>query len=201
MEYTCFCSVNAHKSQITGWSLEAISSQLDDGDGWLVPNPEAWVDGLTEGGLEAVDEGHGLAHGVEGEGPPSVVQEHPYAGRIGRSDIQLIFVVAGRVAGVWAKEAPGLAVVPDAAAVPIAHPLDALVGDSDGSPLAAPVHFPVVSSSGQRLHTQDLGEGVKPGSAVMVGLGVPLEGSFPVPSWQVELPVGGVRVQSQRAGI
>lgn len=186
---------------MTRWSLEAVSSQLDDGDGWLVPNPEARVDGLTEGGLEAVDEGHGLAHGVEGEAPPSVIQEHPDAGRVGRGDLQLVFVVAGRVAGVWAEEAPGLAVVADAAAVPVAHPLDALVGDSDGSPLTAPVHFPVVSPSRQRLRTQDLGEGVKPGGAVVVGLGFPLEGSFPVPSWQVELPVGGVGVQSQLAGI
>lgn len=164
-------------------NLEAISSQLDDGDGWLIPNPEAWVDGLTEGGLEAVDEGHGFAHSVEGEGPPGVVQEHPYAWRIGRGDLQLIFVVARRVAGVWAKEAPTLAVVADAAAVPVAHPLDAPVGDPDGSSLATPVHFPVVSSSRQRLHAQNLGEGVEPGRAVMVGLGVPLEGSFPVPSW------------------
>lgn len=201
MEYTWFCSLNAHKSEITGWSLEAISSQLHDGDGWLVPNPEAGVDGFTEGGLEAVDEGHGIAHGVEGEGPPGVVQEHPYAWRVGRGDLQLIFVVAGRVAGVWAKEAPGLAVVADAAAVPVAHPLDALVGDSDGSPLAAPVHLPVVRSPRQGLRAQDLGEGVEPGRAVRVGLGVPLEGSFPVPSWQVELPVGCVRVQSQLAGI
>lgn len=158
-------------------------SQLDDGDGRLVPGPEAGIDGLAEGGLEAMDEGHAFTHSVEGEGPPGVVQKHPDAWRVGRRDLQLIFVVASRVAGVWAEEAPGLAVVPDAAAVSVAHPLDALVGDSDGSPLAAPVHFPVVSPPRQRLHAQDLGEGVEPGSAVVVGLGVPLQGRLPVPSW------------------
>lgn len=109
--------------------------------------------------------------------------------------------MAGGVAGIRAEEAPRLAVVADAAGVSVAHPLDAFVGDSDGSSLTAPVNLPVVSSSRERLHTQDLGQGVEPGRVVTIGLGVSLEGSFPVPSRQVELSVGCVRVQSELASI
>lgn len=30
-------------------------SQLDNGNGWLIPNPEAWIDRFTKGGIKAVD--------------------------------------------------------------------------------------------------------------------------------------------------
>lgn len=50
-----------------------ISSQLEEVDGRLVPNPEAWIDGLTKGGLEAMDERHFVPHSVERESPPGVV--------------------------------------------------------------------------------------------------------------------------------
>lgn len=50
-----------------------ISSQLEEVDGRLVPNPEARIDRLTKGGLEAMDERHFVPHSVERESPPGVV--------------------------------------------------------------------------------------------------------------------------------
>lgn len=115
-----------------------------------------------------MDERHGLSHGIEGESPPGVVQKHPDTGAVGCVDLLLVFVVAGRVAGIRAEDAPGLAVVTDAAAVTVAYPLDALVGDANGGPFPAPVNLPVISPSRERLRTQDLGQGVEPGSAIVV---------------------------------
>lgn len=115
-----------------------------------------------------MDERHGLPHGIVGEGPPSVVQENPNTRAVGCIDLLLVFVVAGRVAGIRAKEAPRLAVVADAAAVAVAYPLDALVGDANGSSFPAPVNLPVIRPSRERLHTQDLGQGVEPGGTIMV---------------------------------
>lgn len=115
-----------------------------------------------------MDERHGLPHGIEGEGPPSVVQENPNTRAVGRVDLLLVFVVAGRVAGIGAEDAPRLAVVADAAGVAVAYPLDALVGDADGGPFPAPVDLPVISPSRERLHTQDLGQGVEPGGTIVV---------------------------------
>lgn len=121
-----------------------------------------------------MDEGHGLSDGVEGESAPVVVQEHPDAGGVRSFDVDLLLVVAGGVAGVGAEQAPGLAVVADAAVVAVARPLDAFVGDANGRPLPAPVHLPVVGPAGQRLLTQDLRQGVEAGGVVTVRLGVPL---------------------------
>lgn len=130
-----------------------------------------------------MDERHGVPYGVEGERAPSVVQEDPDAGGVGGSHFELILVVTSWVAGIGAEQAPRLAVVADAAAVAVSIPLDAFVGDSYGSPLPTPVYLPVVGAAREGLLTQDLGQGVKPGRVVAVGLGVSLEGSFPVPSW------------------
>lgn len=151
-----------------------IMLQLNDGDSWLVPNPEACIDWLTEGDLEAVDERHSVPYGVKGQSTPSMVKKHANTGRVRRVDFYLVFAVAGRVAGVRAEEAPGLAVVADAAAVSVTRPLDAFVGDSDGSSFPAPVHLPVVGSACEGLLTQDLGQGVKPWGAVGVVLGFSL---------------------------
>lgn len=148
-----------------------------------------------------MDERHGVPYSIERDGTPIVVQEHSNPGGVWCSDLYLVLVVASRVAGVRAEEAPRFAVVPDAAAVSITCPLDAFVADSDGSPLPAPVHFPVVGASGEGFTAQHLRQGVKSGSAVSVGLGISLEGSFPVPSRQVELSVGCVWVQSELTSI
>ena len=108
--------------------------------------------------------------------------------------------MAGRVAAVRAEQAPGLAVVADAAGVPVACALDALVGDPQGRPLTAPVHLPVEGPARQRLLAQHLGQAVEAGGAVPVGLGVPLQGCLPVVPGQVQLPIGRVGVQSELAG-
>lgn len=115
-----------------------------------------------------MDESHGLPHGIVGEGPPSVVQENPNTRAVGCADFLLVFVVAGRVAGVRAEDAPRLAVVADAAGVTVANPLDALVGDANGGSLPAPFHLPVISPSRERLFTQNLGQGVEPGGAIVI---------------------------------
>lgn len=130
-----------------------------------------------------------------------MIQENADAGGVGRADLLLVLVVAGWVTGIRAEKAPWLAVVADAAAVTVARSLDAFVGDADGSPLPTPVYLPVVGASREGLLTQDLWQGVEPGRAVRVGLGVSLEGSFSVPSWQVKLSVGCVLVQSELASI
>lgn len=178
-----------------------MESQLDDVDGWIIPDPEAWIDSFTKGGLEAVDEGHGVPHAVEGESAPSVVQENPDAGGVRSIDLRLVLVVAGWVAGVGAEQAPWLTVVANAAVVTVARPLDALVRDSDGSPLPAPVYLPVVGASGEGLPTKDLRQGVKPGRAVAVRLGVFLQDGFSVPTRQVELSVSCVWIKSELASI
>lgn len=115
-----------------------------------------------------MDERHGLPHCIKGEGPPSVVQEYPHTRAVGCVDLLLVFVVAGRVAGIRAEDAPRLAIVADAAAVAVAYPLDALVGDANSSSFPTPVDLPVISPSRERLRTQDLGQGVEPGSTIVV---------------------------------
>lgn len=171
-----------------------MHSQLDEGDGWIIPNPETWIDSFCEGGLEAMDKRHGLPHRIEGEGPPSVVQVNPNTRAVGCVDLLLVFVVAGWVAGIRAEDAPRLAVVANAAGVTVACPLDAFVGDANGSPFPAPVNLPVISPTRERLYTQDLGQGVEPGSTIVVWLGVFLEGGFPVSSGEVELSIGCIGV-------
>lgn len=175
--------------------------QLADGNGRLIPDPETWINSFTERGTEAMDEGHGFSYTVEGQGASSVVQEHTDTRGVGRVDLHLVLAMAGRVARVRAEETPGLAVVPNSTAVPIACPLDALVGDTDGGPLSTPIHLPVEAASRQGLLTQNLGQTVKSGRTVTVGLGVSLQGGLPVPSRQIKLLVGCVGVQSQRTGI
>lgn len=115
-----------------------------------------------------MDERHSLPHGIEGEAPPGVVQENPNARAVGCVDLLLVFVVAGRVAGIRTEDAPRLAVVADAAGVTVANPLDALVGDANGGPFPTPVNLPVISPPRKGLRTQDLGQGVEPGSAIVV---------------------------------
>lgn len=175
--------------------------QLDESDGWVIPNPETWIDSFSEGGLEAMDKRHGLTNGIEGEGPPSVVQENPNTRAVGWVDLLLVFVVAGRVTGIRAEKAPRLAVVADAAAVTIAYPLDASVGDTNCGSFPAPVHFPIKSTSRESLNTQNLGQGVKPSIAIVVWLGVFFEGGFPVSPGKVELSISCIGVQSQLACI
>lgn len=141
-----------------------------------------------------MDKRHGVRDIVEGERAPIIVQENTNAGRVGSFDVRLVFAVVGCVAGVRAEEAPGFAVVADSGRIPIACPLDAFVGDAQGSSLSAPLHLPVVGPTGQGLLAQNLREAVKSLGAVTVGLRVSLQSCFPVASRQVELFVCCVRV-------
>lgn len=115
-----------------------------------------------------MDERHCLPHSIEGEGSPSVVQENPNTRAVGCTDLLLVFVVAGRVAGIRAEKTPRLAVVANAAAVTVAYPLYALVGDANGGSFPTPVNFPIKSPSRESLNTHDLGQGVKPGTTIVV---------------------------------
>lgn len=121
-----------------------------------------------------MDETQGFSDGIESENAPFVVQEDPNTGGVRCFDLYLVLIVAGWVAGVRAEQTPGLAVVANAAGVAVARPLDAFVGDSNSSPLPAPVYLPVVGTWRDGLLTQDLWQGVKPGGVVAVRLGVPL---------------------------
>lgn len=121
-----------------------------------------------------MDERYRVSHGVERESTASMVKEHTDAGGIRCFDLYLVFIVTGWVAGVGAEEAPGLAVVSNAAAVSVTGPLNAFVCDTNGSSLPAPVSLPVVCTTREGFFTQDLGQGVKPGRAVTEVLGVSL---------------------------
>lgn len=58
-----------------------------------------------------MDKCHGLCYTVEGQRACIIVQKNPNARRVGHIDIDLIFHVASREAGIRAEKAPGFAVV------------------------------------------------------------------------------------------
>lgn len=164
------------------------------------PHPEAWVEGLREGGLEPVQEGHAAADAVERQHPGAVVQVHAYPGGVGGADVLVHPVVPGGVARVGAQQTPGFVIVAQQAHGAFALPADAAVGHSDGE-LPVPLDFPVEASPGERLPAQHLGEAVEALRVVSVGLQVSGADHLPAVLGDVQLLVGRVGVQLQLAEV
>lgn len=143
---------------------------LTNSNSRLIPHPKSRIYRLTERSFKLMNKWHRLRHIVEWKSASCPVQEHPDTGRVGCVNLNLVFVVSGWVAGVGAEETPRLAIVANTSWVPITGPLDAFIGDPNGSALPAPLHLPVVSTSWESLFTQDLGQAVKSLVAVIVRL-------------------------------
>lgn len=158
-------------------------------------NAEPWIDGLSECGLEPVQEGHAAGfYTVESQHACRVVQVHTYPGGVRSVDGRVHAVVPGWVARVGTQEAPGLVVVAQQTQRAFALPADASVGHANGE-LAAPLNLPVVAASRQSLTAQHLSEAVEPLLVVWVGLQVPGADDLPAVLGDVELLVGRVGVQ------
>lgn len=144
--------------------------------------------------------GAGAAYAVKGQHAGRVVQVHAYPGGVRGADGFVHPVVPGGVARVGAEQAPRLVVVAQQAERAFALAAEAPVGHADGE-LARPLDLPVEAAAGQRLAAQHLGEAVEALRVVVVGLQVPGADDFPAVLRDVQLLVGGVRVQLQLAEI
>lgn len=129
--------------------------------------PKAGVQGLGEGGVDPVEEGHrgvgggGVADAVEGQHPRWRVQVHAHPRGARPRQFGLHRVVPEDVSGWSADEAPGLVVEAEQALVPQAFPADALVGHHGlHATLAHPLELPV-GFAAQRLAAEHLRPVVK----------------------------------------
>ena len=69
------------------------------------------VEGLSEGGLDSVQEGHGVRDAVEGQSSCPVIQVHSYSGGGGTRDFSGPTIVPERVTGGRAVQSPGLIIM------------------------------------------------------------------------------------------
>lgn len=127
--------------------IRKVLTLLDVTDFYRCSDPKTWIEGLLEGGLKPVQEGHGAAYAVKGQYTCHVVQVHAYPGGVGAVDCFVHSVVPGRVTWVGAEKTPGFVVVTQKTEWAFALSAEAFVGHPDGE-FAAPLDFPVEAASG-----------------------------------------------------
>ena len=118
------------------------------------------IEGLSECGLDSVQEGHGVRDAVEGLSCP-VIQVHSYSGG-GNRDLSYLIIVPERVTGRSAEQTPGLLI--KSQVIIRSFPADLFIRhcyiNLTQPPLSLPVTDPLCTALGYRslisLDDQDM---------------------------------------------
>ena len=117
-------------------------------------NCKSGIEGLSECGVDSVEEGHCVRDAVEGQNSCTVIHIHSYSGGAGvHREIRLFIIVCEKESGVGAVQTPGLII--RAKSRLITFPADAFIRHCNISIIHAKLDLPVTASS-QTFSTENL---------------------------------------------
>uniref|UniRef100_A0A0E9Y1P3 Uncharacterized protein n=1 Tax=Anguilla anguilla TaxID=7936 RepID=A0A0E9Y1P3_ANGAN len=107
--------------------LPSASSQITQFYRGSKRNPKPRIEGLSECGLDSVQEGHCVRDAVEGQSSCSVIQVHSYSGGAGNRDFSAHSIVLESVTSGSAAQTPGLLITSQTTVITPPFPADLFI--------------------------------------------------------------------------
>ena len=162
-------------------------------------NSKSGIEGLSECGVDSVEEGHCVRDAVEGQNSCTVIHIHSYSGGAGvHREFRLFIIVFESGTGAEADQTPGLII--RAKSTLITFPADVFIRHCNINTSHAKLDLPVTASS-QTFTTENLRHSIKSLWMIRMGLDLIHQCHFSVPLRQSEISAYCVWIQSELTGI